>query len=124
MPDPILIRVAIALVWLYEGFWCKILGRLPQQESVVEAVPFFNSQLAHLFLMSLGVLECALGLWVLAGWQLWWAALFQTALLVCLNSAGLYWARREIHDPPGMVVKNFVFVVLMWVAAAQWQGIH
>ena len=34
MPDPPLIRAAIALVWLYEGLWRKVLGRAPHQESV------------------------------------------------------------------------------------------
>ena len=45
------------------------------------------------------------------------AALAQTLLLVTLNANGLIWARHLIHDPGGMVVKNFAFLVLVWVAA-------
>jgi hypothetical protein len=29
----------------------------------------------------------------------------------------LLWARPIIHDPGGMVVKNFAFLVLVWVSA-------
>jgi hypothetical protein len=36
-------------------------------------------------------------------------------LLACSVTTG----RHLIHDPAGMVVKNFVFVILMWVAAGQ-----
>jgi hypothetical protein len=39
-------------------------------------------------------------------------------LLIALNASGLFWARRLIHDPGGMVVKNFAFLVLVWVSAS------
>lgn len=117
MPPLLLIRIAIALVWFYEGLWCKILGRLPDQESIVKDVPFLGPDLARGFLVGLGFVECALGIWTLAGTQLWWAACAQTVLLVGMNTCGILWARHKIHDPAGMLVKNFVFVILMWVAA-------
>lgn len=117
MPPLILIQLAIAAVWLYEGLWCKLLGGMPEQNTVVESVPLFGPRLAGLFLMALGVAECGLALWVLSGWQPFLAALAQTALIVSLNTNGIIFARHLIHDPAGMVVKNFAFVVLMWVAA-------
>ena len=119
MPPLILIRLAIAAVWLYEGLWCKLLGRMPHQNAVVESVPFFGARFAGVFLTTLGVVECGLALWVLSGWQPFLAALAQTVLLLILNTNGIIFARRMIHDPAGMVIKNFAFVVLMWVAAAQ-----
>jgi hypothetical protein len=119
MPNLVVIRVAIALVWLYEGLWCKLLGRAPHQEGIVDAVPGLHDGYAHAFLLSLGFVECVLGVWVLVGWQPVWAALAQTALLVGMNTGGVLWARKIIQDPPGMVLKNFVFVMLMWVAAAR-----
>jgi AbrB family looped-hinge helix DNA binding protein len=32
-------RLAVALVWLYQGLWCKVLGRCPGHRAIVEAVP-------------------------------------------------------------------------------------
>jgi uncharacterized membrane protein YphA (DoxX/SURF4 family) len=119
LPPPWLIRCAIALVWLYEGLWCKVLGRMPSQERVVEAVPFLGSTSARQFLRALGLVECGLAIWVLSGWEPVWAAAAQTALLLTMNVNGLIFARQFIHDPGGMIVKNTAFVVLMWVAAAQ-----
>jgi len=118
MPPLWLLQGAVAAVWLYEGFWCKVLGRSRHEFEVVEQVPFLAASTAHLLLRILGVVESALGLWVLSGWQPIAAAVAQTALLVGLNSAGIYFSRQRIPDPAGMVVKNAAFLVLAWVTAS------
>ena len=45
-------------------------------------------------------------------------AVAQAVLLVSLNVNALIWARDVIHDPRGMLVKGFAFLVLAWVAAS------
>jgi hypothetical protein len=122
MPPLLLIRCAIAAVWLYEGLWCKLLGRVPHQKDVVAAHPLFSAANAGLVLKAIGVVETIIAIWVLTGWAPWLAALTQTALLVGMNANGLLFARKVIPDPAGMVVKNFAFVVLMWVAAYRAAG--
>lgn len=109
-------RSAIALVWLYEGLWCKVLGRMPHQEEVIAAHPLFRSW-AHQALVLLGLLEIAIAAWALSGWQAFWSAVVQTGLLATMNVNGLLFARHSIPDPGGMVTKNFAFLVLVWVAA-------
>lgn len=122
MPPIELIRLSLASVWLYEGFWCKVLGREPRQREIAAAVPGLGPGRARPFLLALGWAEGALGLWVLSGAGAWWAALSQTLLLAAMNSAGLLFARGRIHDPAGMVLKNLVLIVLAWVAAARPGG--
>jgi hypothetical protein len=112
-----LVRIAVAGVWLYEGLWCKLLGGDPNQLTVVQAVPRWGPTLGVAFLKALGVVEVAMAVWVLSGFESVYCAIAQTALLVALNVNGILWSRRFIHDPPGMVVKNFAFLVLAWVAA-------
>ena len=119
VPPLWLSQIAVAAVWLYEGLWCKLLGGVALQVDVVEAVPFFGPQAAPWILRAIGIVECALALWVLSAWQPVLAAAAQTALLVTMNAGGLLWARRIIPDPAGMIVKNFAFLVLAWVVAAQ-----
>jgi hypothetical protein len=51
-PSLAIIRASIALVWLYEGFWCKILGRVHSQ--VVTAVPRLGPRFGPTFLKVLG----------------------------------------------------------------------
>ncbi|MGD8859917.1 MAG: DoxX-like family protein [Myxococcales bacterium] len=110
-----LIRFAVALVWLYEGLWCKLLGRMPHQVDVVAAHPLFGPRTARLVLHAIGVLEVALAAWVLSGYAPFACALSQTVLLVGMNANGVLFSREHIHDPGGMLVKNFALIVLMWV---------
>jgi len=117
LPPPWLIRTAVAAVWLYEGLWCKLLRGQPHELEVVESVPYFGPRIGALFLRSLGVVEVALAIWVLSAIAPVWCAWAQTLLLVTLNANGLIWARRIIHDPGGMVIKNFAFLILGWLAA-------
>lgn len=117
MPPVWLVRVAVAGVWLYEGLWCKLLARAPNEFAIVEAVPRFGPRFGRPFLYALGAVEVGLGLWVLSGLAPGLCALAQTVLLVALNANGLLWSRHLIHDPGGMVFKNFAFLVLAWVNA-------
>ncbi len=118
LPPLWMIHAAVAAVWLYEGLWCKLLNGEPRQKQVVEAVPHYGPRVGAAFLKLLGVVEVTLGIWVLTGIAPVLCAFIQTALLVALNACGLLWARRIIHDPVGMVLKNFAFLVLVWVSAS------
>lgn len=117
-PSLAIIRASVAAVWLYEGLWCKILGRVPLQIAVVTAVPRLGPRFGSPFLKTLGFVEVALGMWVIAGIAPGLCAIVQTLLLITLNANGLLWARKIIHEPVGMVVKNIAFLVLVWVCGA------
>jgi DoxX-like protein len=117
LPSVWLVRAAIAGVWLYEGLWCKLLRGDPNQLTVVQAVPRLGPAIGAVFLKALGVVEVAMAAWALSGLEPVACAIAQTALLVALNANGIAWSRHLIHDPAGMVVKNFAFLVLAWVAA-------
>lgn len=122
MPPLWLLQAAVAAVWLYEGFWCKVLARSRHEFEVVEQVPFLAPSTSHALLRVLGVLETALGVWVLTTWQPIAAAVVQTALLIGLNAAGIHFSRQRIPDPVGMVLKNTALLVLAWVTASLAAG--
>lgn len=120
-PGNRLIRLAIALVWLYQGLWCKVLGGVPRHQAVIAAVPFIGSEAGHRTLLALGLLECGIGLWVLSGRWMRQVAIVQTALLAAMNAGGLIWAAHLIPDPAGMVLQNFTFLLLIWIATEDRQ---
>jgi len=117
-PPVAVIRGGVAVVWLYEGLWCKILGRVASQIQVVTAVPRLGARWGPLVLKLLGIVEVALAAWVISGIGPGGCAIAETVLLVTLNLNGLLWARHIIHEPAGMVVKNLSFLVLVWVCGA------
>lgn len=120
-PGNKLIRLAIALVWLYQGFWCKVLGGVPRHEAIIAAVPFIGSAAGRSALIALGLLECGIGLWVLSGRWMRQVAIVQTALLAAMNAGGLICAVHLIPDPAGMVLQNFTFLLLIWIATEDRQ---
>ncbi len=117
MPSLLVLRTAIASVWLYQGLWSKLLGRAPRHQKIVGTVPSLNSGQARGAVMLLGSLECLLAVWVLSGIRAREAALMETLLLGSMNAAGLLWARKLIPDPMNMLLQNFIFLLLAWVAA-------
>jgi uncharacterized membrane protein YphA (DoxX/SURF4 family) len=120
-PGNKLIRLAIALVWLYQGFWCKVLGGVPRHEAIIAAVPFIGSAAGRSALIALGLLECGIALWVLSGRWMRQVAIIQTALLAAMNAGGLICAVHLIPDPAGMVLQNFTFLLLIWIATEDRQ---
>jgi uncharacterized membrane protein YphA (DoxX/SURF4 family) len=118
-PAWVLVRAAVAAVWLYEGLWCKLLRGQPHELEVVRAVPGLGTRFGDRVLRSIGLGETGLAIWVILGVAAVECALVQTVLLVSMNAAGLRWARRIIADPAGMIVKNFAFLTLAWVAATR-----
>jgi uncharacterized membrane protein YphA (DoxX/SURF4 family) len=117
-PALVIIRLAVAAVWLYEGLWNKLLGRAQREAQVVAAVPGLGPRFGQLFLKVLGLVEVVLAGWVVSGVFPGTCAIAQIALLIVLNANGLMWARHIIHDPAGMVIKNIAFLVLVWTCGA------
>jgi hypothetical protein len=119
MFKPSISRLSLAMVWMYQGLWLKLLDRAPRQRAILEAVPYLTPASAQVALGLLGATECALGIWVLSAWRPRTAAAAQTALLAAMNGGGILWAKHEIPDIPGMLLLNFTFLVLAWTASEQ-----
>jgi hypothetical protein len=117
LPPLWLIRIAVSAVWFYEGLWCKLLRGQPHEFAVVAAVPYFGPRIGTPFLLTLGAVEVGLAAWILTAISPSACATAETLLLIGLNGNGLLWARHIIPDPVGMIVKNFAFLVLVWVGA-------
>jgi hypothetical protein len=117
MFKPSIPRISLAMVWIYQGLWLKLLGGTPRHRAILESVPYLSPAAAHTALALLGAAECVLGIWVLSARRPRAAAAAQTALLAVMNAGGILWAGREIPDIPGMLLLNFAFLTLAWTAA-------
>ena len=60
-PSLLWMRVSVAVVWLYEGLWCKVLGMMPTQLAIVVELPGFSRERALVLLKSVGAVEIFLG---------------------------------------------------------------
>ena len=112
-------RAAVALVWLYEGLWCKLAHGRPNHFYIAESMPGFTNLIAWVVLGYIGAIESVYAGWVLLGRMPRLAAVAQSALLIAMNTAGLLYARQHIPDLGGMIVHNLAFLALIWLAALQ-----
>lgn len=108
---------AVAGVWLYHGFWCKLLGRCPEQERVVADVPGLGGRRAQVALLALGFAETALAAWVISGRRPRLAAATGTALVAGMNAGGFAFGRRHIEAPRTLLAENLAFLAAAWWAA-------
>ena len=111
-----LVRLPLALVWLYQGLWCKLLDRTPHQAAIVAGLPYLN---ARVLLISIGAIECALAIWIIGGRYTRLTAMAQTVLLAVMNAGGLLFAANLIPDPVGMLLQNAAFLTLAWIVAGE-----
>lgn len=118
LPSLLWMRVSVALVWLYEGLWCKVLGMMPSQLAIVVELPGFSRERALALWKSVGAVEIFLGLWVLTGVHPGWCAVGEVVVLVVINANALLWARHLVFDPVGLVLKNVAFLTLVWVCGS------
>ena len=53
-------------MWLYQGLWCRVLGRRRAHEAIVAAVPLVGVRHARRAAVVIGVAETTLAMWVLS----------------------------------------------------------
>jgi hypothetical protein len=107
------LRGSIALVWLYQGLWHKLLAVDEHHRRIVEQA--LGATLGPVALSGIGLVETAIAGAVLAAFKPMQVAWLQIVLLAGMNTAGLLSAAGEIPDPVGMVTMNLVFGVATWV---------
>lgn len=106
------LRVAVALVWLYQGLWHKIIAVDARHlEIVASAHSFLPPRLA---LGMIGGLETLFAISVLASWRQRLFAWLQIGMLVAMNAAGILFAGDKIPDIGGMLTMNLVFALAIW----------
>jgi uncharacterized membrane protein YphA (DoxX/SURF4 family) len=114
-----LARYAVALVWAYNGLYCKLFQGDISHLQVFASLPFIPLGCTLVPFMALGLFEAFLAGWVIWGRAPRMAALVQTLLLLAMNAGGLVWGLASIEHPGAMVVQNLSFLVLVWLAATK-----
>jgi uncharacterized membrane protein len=107
-----LLRVAVALVWLYQGLWHKILAVDARHLEIVASAPSFLPP--RLALGMIGGLETLFAISILARWRQPLFAWLQIGMLVAMNAAGILFAGDKIPDIGGMLTMNLVFALTIW----------
>jgi DoxX-like family len=79
-----LINYFIALVWLANGLFCKVLNLVPRHEQIVSKI--LNIADARLFTILIGISEIVMSVWILSGIKPRWNALAQIFIIGLMNA--------------------------------------
>ena len=110
-----LVRVVLAVVWLYNGLILKLITVDPEHLKIVEAVGGFGPVGPRDLLFAIGLGETLLGLGILSGRFYRPICYFQIVVIVLMNAVGI--ASGGVAEPLGLVVTNLPLVALMWTAS-------
>ncbi|MEL6340457.1 MAG: DoxX-like family protein [Myxococcota bacterium] len=79
----LVIRIAIASVWIYFGLICKVLGLAPSHFRIVERI--LNTNYAEQITVLIGAMEVVMAFWVLSGYSRRLNAAVQVTLVLAMN---------------------------------------
>jgi len=104
------VRFALAFGWLYMGFYVKILDMVPRHRMIAARV--VGEDFAHPVILTIGVLEVILAIWLLSNYRPILCAVMQTGLLAVMNAYELSLASDLL-----LLGKGHIFVTLLCVGA-------
>ena len=77
------VRYAVALVWLINGLYCKLLNFVPRHQTIVERILGANH--AVLFTRLIAVAEIAMFLWIISNYRIRLNAVVQIVIIGTMN---------------------------------------
>ncbi len=73
----------IALVWLANGLFCKVLNLVPRHEQIVAEILGFNY--SRILTLAIGVAEIIMTIWILSGYKPKFNAVTQITVIIGMN---------------------------------------
>lgn len=77
------INIAIALVWLINGLYCKVLDKVPRHRMIVASI--LGDEYAQLLTVTIGVLEIGMAVWILTRIYARLCAITQILIVALMN---------------------------------------
>ena len=78
-----LVNFCIALVWLVNGLFCKILNFVPRHQAIVAKI--LGEEYARTFTVFIGFSELIMAVWILTGFKSRLTALLQILVVATMN---------------------------------------
>lgn len=116
------VRLAMALVWLYNGLWLKVVLRDPHHRAIVASVFGTDGWGADLALYVIGGAETLLAVGVASGAAYRFVNGFQIAALLAMNALGIAFGGGGIAHPIGLLIQNLPLVCCAALVMIQGPG--
>lgn len=104
----------VAMVWLVNGLWCKVLAGVPRHEAIVARI--LGAHVAPWLTVLIGISEVVMAAWVLSRWRPRWCGALQIALVLTMNLLEFGLARDLLLWGPANMFFALLFALfLAWV---------
>jgi hypothetical protein len=77
------LTIGIALVWLVNGLYCKLLNLVPRHQQIVARI--LGEEYAALITKTIGILEILMAVWIISRVKSRWCALVQVIVIALMN---------------------------------------
>jgi uncharacterized membrane protein YphA (DoxX/SURF4 family) len=85
-----ILTIAISLVWLINGLFCKVLDLVPRHRQIVAHI--LGEEISTLATRTIGVLEILMFVWIVSGIKSRWCAVTQMLIIATMNTIEFFLA--------------------------------
>ncbi|MGN8056878.1 DoxX-like family protein [Pedobacter sp. 22163] len=103
----------IALVWLANGLFCKVLGLVPRHEQIVARIllPAYS----HSFTVLIGISEILMAIWILSSFKTKLNAIVQIVIVATMNTIEFILAPDLLLWGKFNSLFAFIFILVVFI---------
>jgi uncharacterized membrane protein YphA (DoxX/SURF4 family) len=106
-----ILTIAISLVWLINGLFCKVLDMVPRHREIVARI--LGEDISYFATKAIGVSEILVFIWILSGIKSRWCALFQIIIVATMNTIEFFQAPDLLlYGRANAIVATFFITVV------------
>lgn len=108
-----IITYIIALVWLVNGLYCKVLNQVPRHQEIVSRI--LGQEYGSFFTVAIGVAEIAMSIWVFSRIKARINAIMQIVIIGIMNILEYFLVPDLLLWGKYNSLFAFLFIVLIYV---------
>jgi len=107
----------IAVVWLINGLFCKVLNLVPRHEAIVSRI--LHSTNARLLTLLIGLAEIGMAIWIITGVHKRYNVIAQILIIATMNTLEFFLVPDLLLWGRANAVFAFAFIILIYCNEVQ-----
>lgn len=80
-----ILTYCIAIVWIVNGLFCKVLSLVPRHEEIVQKITNVDRPSAYFLIFIIGISEILMAIWILSGYKSKQNSITQIIIVATMN---------------------------------------